>query len=288
MEQKTYETLQQSGALQSLTWQKALVAAAVLLIAFLVAKLGGHLLRRALGKQGSGPAFALSKLLTYSLVFAGFLTALGVLGLPVASLLLTSTALIVALGFSLQHVARDFVSGIVILMEGAVRKNDFVTFGQTRGTVQEIGLRSTQVLTPDGTMLVVPNHLLTVNDISNHSSPHKRARLDVLLPVGFGENVDTIKEILLSVARCHRHVLAKPPMHVSFEGILDSHFQFELSVWVDDPVLTRGVGSDLRFAIAQAFAQRGIQFPTPSIRLDRSPHDAEARPEPPIRSRPRT
>jgi small-conductance mechanosensitive channel len=76
----------------------------------------------------------LSKLLTYSLVFAGFLT-LGVLGLPIASLLLTSTALLVALGFSLQHIAGDFVAGIVILLEGALRKNDVVTFGETMGTV---------------------------------------------------------------------------------------------------------------------------------------------------------
>jgi len=267
MEQKAYEALQQSGALKSLTWEKGLVAAAVFLVAFLVAKLGGHLVRRALGQRSSGAAFALSKLLTYCLVFAGFLTALGVLGLPIASLLLTSTALLVAVGFSLQHIARDFVSGIVILMEGAIQKNDIVTFGETMGTVQEIGLRSTQVLTRDGTMLVVPNHLLTVTEVSNHSSPHKRARLNVQLPVGFEENVDLIQEVLSSVARCHRQVLAEPPPQVAFEGILDSHFQFALIVWVDEPIMTKGVASDLRFAIAHAFAQRGIQFPSPAIEL---------------------
>ena len=108
MEQKTYETLQQSGALQSLTWQKGFFAAVVLLAAFLVAKLGSFLVRRSLGKWGSGAAFALSKLLKYFLAFAGLLLALGVLGLPVASLLLTSTALLVGLGFSLQPIARDF------------------------------------------------------------------------------------------------------------------------------------------------------------------------------------
>src|SRR5215471_4525873 len=269
MEQKTYETLQQSGALQSLTWEKGLAAAFVFLAALLVAKLGGFLVRRALGKRGSVVAFALSKLLTYCLVFAGFVIALGVLGLPVASLLLTSTALLVGLGFSLQHIARDFVSGVVILLERAIQKNDFVTFGETMGTVQEIGLRSTQLLTRDGTMLIVPNNLLTVTEVSNHSSPHKRARLNVQLPVGFGENVDLIQEILSSVARCHRQVLAEPPPQVAFEGILDSHFQFALIVWVDEPIMTKGVASDLRFAIAHAFAQRGIQFPTHAFELRR-------------------
>jgi len=258
--------LQQSGALESLTWEKAVVAASVLLAAFLVAKVGGFMVRRALGK-GGGAAFALSKLLTYCLGFAGFLIALGVLGLPVASLLLTSTALVVGLGFSLQHIARDFVSGIVILLEQAIRKNDFVTFGETMGTVQEIGLRSTQLLTRDGTMLVVPNHLLTVNEVSNHSSPVKRAQLNIQLPVGFGENVDRIKEILIGVAGNHSQVLAQPPPQVTFEGIMDSHFQFALIVWVGEPSIAMGVASELRFAIARAFVQRGIRFPTTTIEL---------------------
>src|SRR5262249_38292710 len=219
----------------SLTWQKGFVAGCVLLAAFLVAKLGGFLLRRALGKLGSGAAFALSKLLKYCLVFSGFVTALGVLGLPVTSLLLTSTALLVGLGFSLQHIARDFVSGIVILLERAIQKNDFVTFGETMGTVQEIGLRSTQLLTRDGTMLIVPNHLITVTEVSNHSSPHKRARLNVQLPVEFGQDVDLIKETLSSVARSHKHVLADPSPQIAFEEILDSHFRFALVVWIDEP-----------------------------------------------------
>jgi potassium efflux system protein len=280
MEQKAYETLQQSGALESLTWEKGLVAVFVLLVAFLVAKLGGHLVRRALGKRSGGAGFALSKLLTYCLVFAGFLIALGVLGLPVTSLLLTSTALVVALGFSLQHIARDFVSGIVILLEQAIRKNDFVTFGETMGTVQEIGLRSTQLLTRDGTMLVVPNHLLTLTEVSNHSSPHKRERLNVQLPVGFGENVDVIKEILSSVAGCHKQVLAEPPPQVAFQEIMDSHFQFALVVWVDEPVIANRVASELRFAIAHAFAERGIRFPRTTIELQRPrtpKHDRDLR-----------
>lgn len=275
MEQKTYETLQQSGALQSLTWEKGFVAAAVLLAAFFAAKLGAFLVRRALGKRGSGAAFALSKLFKYCVAFAGFVLALVVLGLPVASLLLTSTALLVGLGFSLQHIGRDFISGIVILLERAIQKNDSVTFGQTMGTVQEIGLRSTQLLTRDGTMLIVPNHLLTVTEVYNHSSPHQRARLNVQVPVEFGEDVDLIKETLSSIAHSHKDVLAEPPPKVSFEEILDSHFRFALIVWVDGPVEAKGVASELRFAITHAFAKRGIQFPRATIELQSAPMNAE-------------
>ncbi len=275
MQGNPYEVLQRSGALKALTWGKGLTAAAVFLVAFLVAKLGGYMIRRSLGKRASGAAFALSKLVTYCLVFVGFLSALGLLGLPVATLMLTSTALLVGLGLSLQNIAGDFVSGIVILLEGAIRKNDFVTFGETMGQVREIGLRSTQLLTRDGTMLVVPNHLLTATEVSNHSNPVKRARLNVQLPVSLGENVDLIKEILSNVAVRHSQVLAEPPPQVSFEGILNSHFRFGLVVWVGDPVMTKGVASELRFAIAHAFAQRGIRFPMTAIEVHRSPHGAE-------------
>jgi potassium efflux system protein len=269
MEQKTYETLQQSGALESVTWEKGVAAASVLLGTVLLAKLGAFLVRRALRSQSSGAAFALSKLFKYCLVFVGFVIALVVLGLPVASLLLTSTALLVGLGFSLQPIARDFVSGVVILLERAIQKNDFVTFGETKGTVQEIGLRSTQLLTRDGTMLIVPNHLLTVTEVSNHSSPHQRARLIVQLPVSFGEDVDVIKEVLSSVARSHTQVLAEPPPQIAIEEILDSHFRFALIVWVDEPVTGKAVASELRFAISRAFAQRGIRFPRTTIELQR-------------------
>src|SRR5262249_57988368 len=99
------------------------------------------------------------------------------------------------------------------------------------------------------------------------SSPHKRARLNVQLPVAFGEDVDLIKEILLSLAHSHKKVLAEPPPQVAFEEILDSHFRFALVVWVDEPVMAKGVASELRFAITHAFAQRGIQFPRPTIEL---------------------
>jgi small-conductance mechanosensitive channel len=98
--------------------------------------------------------------------------------------------------------------------------------------------------------------------------------VNVKLPVGFGEeNVDLIKQILLSVAECKSQVLPEPPPQVEFEGILDANFQFALVVWVAEPTMIMEVASELRFAIANALAQRGIQFPTPQMVIYRLPHD---------------
>jgi len=239
MDKEAYKALE-TGVLRAFTWQKGLTALAVLVGFVVVAKLIGHLLRRRLVKhgKGGGAAFALSKLLAYCLVFAGLLTALVLLGVPMGSMLLTSSALLVGLGFSLQHVAQDFIAGIVILVERSIRKNDFVTFGDTRGTVVEIGLRSTQLLTRDGTALFVPNHLLTSSEVSNHSNPHERARLHVRVPVSFHDSVDHVRETLLSVADSQDQILSDPAPMVRFEEILDTHFHFTLIVWVKEPVTT--------------------------------------------------
>ena len=118
------------------------------------------------------------------MIFAGAVAALALLGMPVSSLVLTSSALLVGVGFSLQPVVRDVIAGVVILVEQSIRKNDFVSFGVTTGTVQQIGLRATTLLTRDGTVLVVPNHLLVTSEVVNHSHPFKRSRLRVDVPTG--------------------------------------------------------------------------------------------------------
>lgn len=259
----------QSGALQAVTWQRALIALGVLIAFIGAAKVIGLLFRRALSRKADwgGPVFAVSKLLTYFLVFIGFVATLSYLGVPLSSLVLTSSAVLVGVGLSLQHVARDFVAGIILLVEQQIRKNDFVTFGNTNGIVQEIGLRSSHLITRDGMALVVPNHLLVTNDVVNHSHPLQRSRLDVFLPVAFNADINVVEETLLAVATTHPEVLSDPEPMVRLEAMTDLNFQFRLIAWVEDPVAQFRVASELRFAIARAFASRGIPFPTPELRL---------------------
>ena len=127
---------------QAVTWQHGLLSACVLLGSIVVAKAAGRIVRWAFSRNVRGAAFAFSKLLTYALIFAGMIGALSLLGMPRSSLVLTSSALLVGVGFSLQPVARDVIAGIVILVEQSIRKHDFVSFGSTMGTVQEIGARN--------------------------------------------------------------------------------------------------------------------------------------------------
>jgi small-conductance mechanosensitive channel len=263
-----YEALEK-GFFQSVTWQRGLLALATLVGFLLLAKLAGFLLRRLLGKYAhvGGSGHALSKLLTYFIVFIGVVTALSALGLPLSSVVLTSSALLIGIGFSLQHTTRDLVSGIVLLVEQRIRTGDFVTVADISGTVQDIGLRSTCVLTPDGETLVVPNQLLVTSELSNQSHPHRRARLNIEVPVAFDADADTVAEVLMDIAAGHAEVLRDPAPVVRFDAMAGTHFELTLIVWVTESVVVRRVASELRFAIARQFAQRGLPFPTPELRL---------------------
>jgi small-conductance mechanosensitive channel len=265
---------------QGITWRHALLSAAVLLGSILLAKLAGKFIRWVFSRRVRGAAFAFSKLLTYGLVFAGAAAALGVLGMPLSSLVLTSSALLVGIGFSLQPVARDVVSGVVILVEQSIRKNDFVSFADTTGTVKEIGLRATQILTRDGTVLVVPNHRLVANEVTNHTHPFQPSRLMVELPTDSFESADDARDAIASVAERHPHVLPEPPPMVRLDAIEPGTFRFVLIAWVADPVAARRVASELRFTAARVFEERGIRFATPSFAILPPDGRARAAPEP--------
>jgi potassium-dependent mechanosensitive channel len=252
---------------QAVTWPRGIASAGVLVGSILVARLAGHFVRWAFSKEVRGPAFAFSKLLTYALTFAGAVAALGLLGLPLSSLVLTSSALLVGVGFSLQHVARDLVAGVVILVEQSIRKNDFVSFAGTTGTVQEIGLRATQLLTRDGTVLVVPNDLLVTTEVTNHSHPFQPSRVRVEIPADLGESADDVRAAIASAAARHPEVVSEPPPMVHLDAIDPVGFRFLLVAWVKDAVTVPRIASELRFAAARAFAERGIRFPVTTVAL---------------------
>jgi potassium efflux system protein len=249
---------------RAVTWQHGVASVAVLLGSILVGKLAGHLVRRAFSDVGRGATFALSKLLTYALIFVGAIAALAILGLPLSSLLLTSGALLVGIGFSLQHVTQDLVAGIVILVEQSIRKHDFVSFAGTSGTVQEIGIRATRLLTPDGTALVVPNHLLVSTEVTNQSHPLRRSGLRIEIPVANWEPVDEAAAVA-SAAEHHSDVLADPPPLIRLEAIEPWGYRFQLVAWIEDPTADLRVASQLRFAVARVFAERGIEFPPTAL-----------------------
>jgi small-conductance mechanosensitive channel len=248
-----------------ITVGSVLVGIGIALSSVLVANLLGRWARRALDARGLplGTQFAASKIVGYVTLAVGFMVAFTSMGLKLDALIATSTVLAVGIGFGLQNVAQNFVSGIILLLEQPVRKGDFVRVGDALGIVDDIGLRATHIVTRDEVTIIVPNSSLITASVINHSRPSKKLRMRIGVGVAYGTDTLRVRDELLAVAKEARHVLLEPPPEVRFEGFGESSLDFGLLVWIAEPQNDLRISSDLRFAIDAAFRRAGIEIPFP-------------------------
>jgi small-conductance mechanosensitive channel len=251
-----------SGAI---TVGSVLLGAAIAFASVVFAGLSSRWLRQTLRARGIpiGPQFAASKILGYAVLAVGFMVALSSMGLRLDALVATSAVLAVGIGFGLQNITQNFVSGLILLVEQPVRKGDFVRVGDALGFVDDIGLRATRIVTRDEVTILVPNSGLVSEPVVNHSRPSTKLRVRVTVGVAYGSDTARVKEELLAVAQAEKQVLRDPPPEVRFEGFGDSSLDFALLVWIPEPQWDLRVSSDLRFAIDAAFRRAAILIPFP-------------------------
>jgi small-conductance mechanosensitive channel len=231
----------------------------------LFANVLGRGARRALRARGLpvGTQFAASKIVGYVTIAVGLMVAFTSMGLKLDALIATSTVVAVGIGFGLQNVAQNFVSGVILLIEQPVRKGDFVRVGEALGIVDDIGLRATHIVTRDEVTILVPNSLLITAPVINHSRPSKKLRIRITVGVAYGTDTARVHDELLAVAKAAPHVLLEPPPEVRFEGFGESSLDFALLVWIAEPQADLRISSDVRFAIDAAFRRAGIEIPFP-------------------------
>lgn len=250
----------------TLTLGSLLAAALIILFAMVLARLTTQALGRVLRGRGlADPArFAVSRLAGYAVAVLGTLVAVGSVGFNLDALVAGSAILMVGIGFGLQKVAENFISGLILLVEQPVRKGDFVRVGDAFGWIEEIGMRATRVLTRDEVTIIVPNSELVSSQVVNHSTPTPRLRLSVSVGVAYGSDAPKVRDTLLAVARAASGLLlADPPPEVRFDEFGESSLDFALLVWISNPADDRRVASELRFAIERAFRENGITIPFP-------------------------
>lgn len=236
-----------------------------LALAFLASKL----LQRALGrvyrrrKIDEGVQYALNRLLHYAVVALGGFLALDNLGISITGLAALGAILGVGIGFGLQNIAQNFVSGLILLLERPVKKGDFVEVGDTRGTVREIRARATIVTTLDNVDILVPNGQFITEPVINSTYEDRRVRIAVKVGVAYGSDTTLVREVLERVAAEHPGVLDEPHPLVRFDDFGESSLDFTLLVWLNSPRTEPIVASDLRFAIDRAFREAGVEIPFP-------------------------
>jgi small-conductance mechanosensitive channel len=244
---------------------------ALLVLTILVSVLLGRVARRAVsglllrrsGKQSHGAAYAIGRIVQYLVAITGVLLGLENVGVSLKSLAAFSAVVMVGIGFGLQNIAQNFISGLILLIERPVQKGDFINVGDTAGTVEEIAMRATRIVTRDGIAIIVPNSELIASRVTNRSAPADSARIHVRVGVAYGTDVRLVRDALLEVAAHDHRILTTPAPHVFFRDFGESALEFGLAVWIDNPPLEWIIASDLRFAIEATFRRHKIQIPFP-------------------------
>jgi potassium-dependent mechanosensitive channel len=224
----------------------------------------------------TGQSYAVSNLLNYSILAVGFLVALAVLGLDLNKMTVLLGAFGVGIGFGLQSVVNNFVSGLILLFERPIHVGDTVQVGNFQGRVHRIGIRASVVRTAQGAEIIVPNAQLITQDVTNWTLSDRLRRVDVPVAVIAGAAPKKVIELIEAVARAHPQVLQDPAPRCLFMNYGDNAINFELRAWTDF-ANSGQVHSDLTVAIYEAVNAAGMSFPFPQreVRL-LSDYDGES------------
>lgn len=234
---------------------------------------------------GRGVAGAISKLTQYVVLSVGALFALAAAGLELQNLALLATAFSIGLGFGLQNLVNNFVSGLILIFERPVQSGDVVEVSGKMGEVRRIGIRSSTVRLFDGAELVVPNGNLISNDLINWTLSDKFRRIEINVGVAYGSDLRRTKQVLEQVAAGHPDISDTPAPSAFFIDFSDSSIDFSLRCWTIHSDRAFGIRSELGLRVDEALGEAGIEIPFPQRDLhlksgDWSMPASEARPEP--------
>ena len=225
---------------------------------------------------GRGVGHALTTTVHYAVLLLGFLLAISAAGVDLNKVSLLAGAFGVGIGFGLQNVVNNFVSGLILLYERPVQLGDIVEVGGITGEVRRIGIRSSTISTPQGAEVIVPNSNLISDRVVNWTLSDRKKRMEVKVSVAHGTDPERMLALLESVASAHSDVLTAPRPQAAFLGFGESSLDFELYAWSGHFNSAGSTQSELAVAIHRALAEAGIEIPFPQRDLHLRTTSAEA------------
>lgn len=197
--------------------------------------------------------------------FVGFIIAaiiaIIVMGGNLSNLALIASALSVGIGFGLQNVINNFVSGIIILFERPIKVGDWVMVSGEEGQVKQINIRSTEIETFKKSSIIIPNATLLSSSVTNLTHANNWSRQSISIGVAYGSDVKRVTEILLEIASKHKYVLKNPAPYVLFKDFGASSLDFELRCYTNNIWQGWKIPSDIRYEINERFIEEGIEIP---------------------------
>jgi small-conductance mechanosensitive channel len=215
-------------------------------------------------KLDVGARQAVGSITRYALLLVGLLIILQTVGINLTTLNVIAGAVGIGVGFGLQNIASNFISGLIILFERPIKVGDRIVVGDVEGDVTEIGARSTTVVTNNRIAIIVPNSMFISEPVVNWKYTDPRVRFEIPVGVAYGSDVRLVERLLLEVAKENADVLHDPAPDVCFSEFGDSSLNFVLRVWNQSHVHRKLVlYSALNFAIYDKFKEHGIEIPFP-------------------------
>ncbi len=200
-------------------------------------------------------------------VVVAALVALSLVGFDFGDIALIFGALSIGIGFGLQHVVNNFISGLILLVQRPIKAGDWIVVGSgadaSEGYVKRINVISTEITTFDNATIIVPNNQLMTMEVMNWTHRGRLGRVKVPIGVSYSSEPEKVREILMRCARENASVLSRPAPTVIFKAFGESSLDFELRVFIRDIDYVFNVASELRFAVKKALDEAGIEIPFP-------------------------
>ncbi|MBK6264197.1 mechanosensitive ion channel family protein [Marivirga sp. S37H4] len=236
------------------------------LLVFLSKRLSRILEKRILNRyiKDTGVTASIGTMIRYSLIVIGFITIFQSAGFDLSTLGLLAGALGVGIGFGLQNVTNNFISGIIILFERPIKVGDRIEVGDINGDVYSISMRSTTVITNDNISVIVPNSEFINSQVINWSHNDRKVRFKIPVGVAYKEDPEVVRKLVTEVARQHPGVLKFPAPDLWFEEYGDSSLNFKLIIWTSDFIQRpSALKSQLYYSIFKSFKENNIEIPFP-------------------------
>jgi small-conductance mechanosensitive channel len=259
-------TLIQIGKIDITLWLVLYFTVSIFLLFYLSAKFKALLVKKVFVRHIAhlGTRQAIGSIIRYVVVFFGPIIILQSAGIDLTSLTVLAGALGVGIGFGLQNITNNFVSGIVILFERPVKEGDRIEVGDTHGRVMKISPRATTILTNDNIAIIVPNSDFITKQVINWSYNDDKVRFKIPVNVAYGTDLRKVEKLLLEVAAECEDVLEDPAPHVRVSKFGDSGIEMQLVPWTKTMMQVQGrFRSTMNFAIAEKFRDHGITIPFP-------------------------
>ncbi len=225
----------------------------------------------------AGERDSIMTLVNYAGMVAAILIALPIAGVGLSKLAIVAGALSVGIGFGLQSIVNNFVSGLILLFERPIKMGDWIVVSAGEGYVKRIGARATEIQTFDRASVIIPNSELVSSAVQNWFYKGRLGRLRVAVGVSYDSDPEQVRDILLDCAKQHPSISSNPATTVLWKDFGESSLDFELRAFVRNYADARTIVSDLRFAIFKAFKAAGVEIPFPQrdlhIRSDGTPVD---------------